>query len=103
MTMTLRDFKNHLFSFAPQPPTIYVFQNMDHAKNWIEDTYHGGKTGAYTVTLTINSDHSLEYSLKDEWCKAPVRGFYAVAPDVVVAIVKGPHTTDLDDDEDIDV
>lgn len=88
--MTLSDFKSKFFSrpSVVPPTTIYFFESEDSADSWIESTYFGGSMTDYELTGVLRSDMIAEYTLKPEWCNAEIQQFYAVEPDVIVAVVK---------------
>lgn len=68
--------------------TLYVFQSEYSAEEWIECMYHGKNSHAYDLVATIRSDMMMEYTFQARWCNAEVEQFYAVEPDVIVAVVK---------------
>ena len=88
--MTLSEFKSKFFSrpnIIP-PTTIYVFEDEDSADSWIGDIYFGEDTRDYNLVMVLRSDMVTEYTVKEIWCKAEVQQFYAVEPDVIVAVVE---------------
>lgn len=94
--MTLRELKSKFFSRPTiiPPTTLYVFTNEASADSWIRCKYFGSNTHKYELEMVIQSDMILEYTVKDEWCKAEVQQFYAVEPDVIVVIVDDPHESE---------
>ena len=87
--MTLSEFKSKFFSrpnIIP-PTTIYVFEDEDSADSWIEDIYQGEDNRDYNLVMVLRSDMVTEYTVKKKWCEAEVQQFYAVEPDVIVAVV----------------
>lgn len=87
--MTLSEFKSKFFS-RPSivPPTmLYVFEDEDSADSWIEDKYFGRDNGDYELACVVCSDMVAEYTLQERWYKAEIQQFYAVEPDVIVAVV----------------
>ena len=88
--MTLSELKRKFMSRPTvAPPTkAYVFVSEDSADNWIECNYFGKNNHAYELCFVIESDMTVEYSLKEKWCKAEVEQFYAVEPDVIVVVVE---------------
>ena len=94
--MTLSEFKSKFYSrpaIVP-PATLYVFGDEDSAGSWIEDKYFGSNDHDYVLCMVIQSDMILEYTVKEEWCKAEVRQFYAVEPDVIVVVVEPQESED---------
>lgn len=88
--MTLAELKSKFYSRPTiSPPTmLYVFQTEDSADAWIECKYFGSDDNSYDLVMVIQSDMVLEYTVKEEWCKAEVQQFYAVEPDVIVVVVE---------------
>lgn len=87
--MTLSEFKSKFFSrpnIIP-PTTIYVFEDEESADSWVEDMYQGTDSRDYNLVMVVRSDMVMEYTVKEKWCKAEVQQFYAVEPDVIVAVV----------------
>ena len=88
--MTLEELNNKFYSrpnIVP-PTTIYVFETDDSAESWIGCKYFGSNDSWYELAMVIQSNMVLSYFAKEEWCKAEVQQFYAVEPDVIVAVVK---------------
>lgn len=85
--MTLEKLKNKCFSMPGHiaPSRLYVFTDEDSADDWIE----GGN--AYELTMVLQSDMGVGYTLKEEWCKAEVQHFYAVGEDELVVVVEKPE------------
>lgn len=88
--MTLEELKNKCYArpSISLPATIYVFDDEESADCWILDKYMGEKNGDYELVTVLQSDYKMRYSFKEEWCKAEVKHFFAVEPDVLVAVVK---------------
>ena len=98
--MTLSELKSKFFSRPTIiPPTmLYVFTDEDSADSWIRCKYFYWNDNSYNLDynldMVIQSDMILEYTVKDEWCKAEVQHFYAVEPDVIVVVVADPHKSE---------
>ena len=89
--MTLNEL-NRKFHTRPnmiEPNTIYVFHDEDSADNWYLDKYAEADTHDYELVAVLKSDFVMDYTMKEEWCNAEVVYFYAVEPDVLIAVVEG--------------
>lgn len=87
--MTLSEFKAKFFTrpgIIP-PSTIYVFDDEENADSWIEDMYFNGDNRDCELACVLRSDMVAEYYLNERYCKAEIEHFYAVEPDVIVAVV----------------
>jgi hypothetical protein len=87
--MTLNEFNSKYFSRPTinPPATLYVFEDEDSAYSWVLCKYFGSDDHEYQLVMVIQSDMNLEYTIKEKWCKAEVKHFYAVEPDVIVVVV----------------
>ena len=91
--MTLSELKSKFFSrptIAP-PTMLYVFESEDSADSWVKCNYFGSDNHSYSLIMAIQTDMVLEYTVKEEWCKAEVQHFYAVEPDAIVVVVADPY------------
>lgn len=74
-----------------EPAKIYVFKNEYDAEEWIKIKYSKDKDEiddrSYDLTMVIQSDLKLEYTLNERWIKATVEQFYVVGVDTLVAVV----------------
>lgn len=88
--MTLCELKSMFFSrpTIPYSPTIYVFGDENSADNWILHKYFGKDTTAFDQLFTLQSDYRADYFLQEKWWKCNVQHFYAVEPDVIVAVIE---------------
>ena len=88
--MTLSKFKSSFFSrpTCAVSAKLYVFKSDEDADTWIRWKYLGEGYDEFSLDLVIQSDMIAEYSLNDRWCKAEVKHFYAVEPDVIVVVAE---------------
>ena len=94
--MTLSEFYSKFFPRPTilGPTTLYVFKDEDSADDWVKRKYFGLDHDSYELDMVIQSDMIIEYTVKEEWCKAEVQQFYAVEPDVIVVIAEPQESED---------
>lgn len=88
--MTLNELYENFYSrpFPKIPPSkIYVFDSEDAAENWIECRYSECDIAYNELSFVLQSARSTNVFLIEKWREAEVEHFYAVEPDVLVAVV----------------
>lgn len=88
--MTLLEFDSKFYkrpSVVP-PTTLYVFTDSDSADSWIKCKYFGSTDYNYELAFALSSDKIAKYALQEKWCKADVKHFYSVEPDVIVIVIE---------------